>query len=557
MKREQHVPSAADRRRGLGRLVMPRIGQHGAHSRRPRHVRTEEGGIRRHWVPIVLFAGAFVLASSTAAIAYVATPGSGTGTAQAVTLNTAGAGTAASPTATSLALSWGASPGLPSGGGYLVLRSTTSAGPYAKVSSGTCNQAITLVSAATSCTDTGLTAGTTYYYEVEAGYYDVSSLWVSAPDSQFSGVTSQASSGPASTGAPVAAGPSNPTSPGPVITSSSSTSFYVGTAGTFQVAASGSPAPTYSNTAFIGCAPSTLPTGVSFSSTGLLSGTPAADAAGTYTLCITASTAAHATSTQKFTLTVATENLVITSPAVSGATSSTSNLGPITVARRTGSGAPITTGGALTVNLTSSAGDATFGSTQFSTAPLTSVTIPSGQSTGTFWYGANAPGTPTITASAQGYVVGTQQETITTAPAGLGIVPGPGSTGSPVNSCGTPSASSTCTVTGVGPSGQVVVAVTFWDAGQNPVVYSTTQASAVDETGAITGAVTIERGVIRVEPQDAHRVRGDFDADLRPLHVDDRRQRMTVCRDGRSFFSVLTCNVSLAWPGPAASARTV
>ena len=57
------------------------------------------------------------------------------------------------------------------------------------------------MSAATACTDSGLTAGTTYYYEIEAGYYDVNTLWVSSPDTQFSGVTSQASSGPVSTGA--------------------------------------------------------------------------------------------------------------------------------------------------------------------------------------------------------------------------------------------------------------------------------------------------------------------------------------------------------------------
>ena len=419
--------------------------------------------------------------------------------AQAVTLQSAGAGAAASPTPTSLTLSWGASPGLPSGGGYLVLRSSTSGGPYAKVSSGTCDQTITLVSAATACTDTGLAAGTTYYYEIEAGYYDVDTLWVSSPDPQFSGVTSQASSGPVPTGA-AQGNPTSPTSPTPGITSANSTGFSVGTPGTFQVTASGSPAPTFSNSAFSGCTPSTLPTGVTFTSTGLLSGTPASDAVGTYTLCITASAASQASSTQTFTLTITTGSLVITSPAVSGATSSTPNLGPITVARQTASGAPITTGGALTVNLTSSAAGATLGSTQFSSTPLTSVTIPSGQSSGTFWYGADAPGSPTITASAPGYVDGTQQETITTAPTGLGIALGSGSTGSPVISCGAPGASSTCTVTGVGPSGHVVVAVAFWNATQKGVIYSATQASALEETGSIAGAATISAGSSESSP---------------------------------------------------------
>ena len=63
---------------------------------------------------------------------------------------------------------------------------------------------------------------------------------------------------------------------------------------------------------------------------------------------------------------------------------------------------------------------ATFGTAQFASAPVTSVTIPSGQSTATFWYGLTTPGDPTITASAPNYVSGTQRETITPAPAGLG-----------------------------------------------------------------------------------------------------------------------------------------
>ena len=104
-------------------------------------------------------------------------------------MNTPGSGSATSPTTTSLNLSWGASPGLPGGGGYLVLRSTTNGGPYSKVSSGTCNQSITVVSSATSCVDTGLAPATKYYYEVEAAYYNTSTLWVSGP-TLFSGTTS-------------------------------------------------------------------------------------------------------------------------------------------------------------------------------------------------------------------------------------------------------------------------------------------------------------------------------------------------------------------------------
>ena len=122
----------------------------------------------------MLFVCAFAIASGTAAFAYTTDSGSGAGEAQAVTLHTPGAGSASKPTTTSLSLSWGSAPGLPARGGYLVLRSTSSGGPYAKDSSGTCQQGTTVNSAATSCVDSGLTAGTTYYYEIEAAYYDIS-----------------------------------------------------------------------------------------------------------------------------------------------------------------------------------------------------------------------------------------------------------------------------------------------------------------------------------------------------------------------------------------------
>lgn len=490
MKRGRHLHSAADRQGvliGFVSSVRAKFGQGGAHSWRLKHVRTEDGRIPRRRSPIVLFVCAFVLASGTAAFAYTTTPGGGTGQAQAITLNSPGVGSASNPTKTSLSLRWVASSELPPGGGYLVLRSTSSGGPYSEISSGTCQQSTTEVSAATSCTDTGLTAGTTYYYEVEAAYYNLSTLWTSAPDSQFSRATSQASSSIASA-----------TSQAPSITSIDGTTFAAGSAGAFQATALGSPAPTFSNTAFRGCTPSALPSGVTFSSNGLLSGTPGADAVGTYTACINAANGVGANGTQKFTLTIAAASLVtaaslvISSAAVSGATSSTPNLGPITVRRQSSSGTPITTGGALTVNLTSSpASGATFGTTEFASAPVTSVTIPSGQSTTTFWYGLTTAGGPTITASATGYTSGPQRETITTAPTGLGIALATGSTGKPVISCGPPSASYTCNVTGVGKSGSVVFSVAFWNSGKGPVVYSATQASAIKEAGQSTGSVTI------------------------------------------------------------------
>ena len=150
---------------------------------------TDAAGCGRCFSPIILIVCGFLLASGTAAFAYFTTSAGGTAQAQAITLHTPGSGSATSPTTTSLNLSWGASPGLPAGGGYVVLRSTTNGGPYSQVSGGTCKQSITVVSSVTSCIDSGLAPATKYYYEVEAAYYNVSTLWVSAP-TQFSGTTS-------------------------------------------------------------------------------------------------------------------------------------------------------------------------------------------------------------------------------------------------------------------------------------------------------------------------------------------------------------------------------
>lgn len=84
----------------------------------------------------------------------------------------------------------------------------------------------------------------------------------------------------------------------PAITSGASTTFTVGSAGTFTVTATGFPAPTFSETG-------ALPSGVTLnSSSGVLSGTPAAGTGGTYPITITAQNGATPNATQSFTLTV-------------------------------------------------------------------------------------------------------------------------------------------------------------------------------------------------------------------------------------------------------------
>ncbi len=83
----------------------------------------------------------------------------------------------------------------------------------------------------------------------------------------------------------------------PTINSANATTLTTGVAGSFNVTAAGFPAPTFSKTG-------TLPSSVTLSSAGLLSGTPAAHTGGTYPITITATNGVPPDSVQNFTLTV-------------------------------------------------------------------------------------------------------------------------------------------------------------------------------------------------------------------------------------------------------------
>jgi hypothetical protein len=88
----------------------------------------------------------------------------------------------------------------------------------------------------------------------------------------------------------------------PKITSGTSTSFTAGRAGLFTVKATGYPIPSLSESG-------ALPAGVRFTDNGdgtaTLSGTPAIDAAGTYSITLTGSNGVAPDATRAFTLTVA------------------------------------------------------------------------------------------------------------------------------------------------------------------------------------------------------------------------------------------------------------
>ncbi|OLC91221.1 MAG: hypothetical protein AUH86_21110 [Acidobacteria bacterium 13_1_40CM_4_58_4] len=117
----------------------------------------------------------------------------------------------------------------------------------------------------------------------------------------------------------------------PAITSANSTTFSVGAAGTFTVTATGFPAPTFSETG-------TLPTGVTFNTTtGVLSGTPAAGTNGTYPITFTASNGVGTAAMQSFTLTVN------TAPVITSASSTTFTVGTAGTFTVTATGTPTPT----------------------------------------------------------------------------------------------------------------------------------------------------------------------------------------------------------------------
>ena len=131
--------------------------------------------------------------------------------------------------------------------------------------------------------------------------------------------------------------------------------------------------------------------------------------------------------TQTETITLGPTKLVFLTGPVSGNDSTNAAVGPITVQEQASNGTPTTIG--ETVNVTSnSAGTYIFNASAGATTPTgaTTVAIPPGQSSVTFYYGDTKPGTPTITAAAAGLTSATQTESITVGPVASFLLSNPG-----------------------------------------------------------------------------------------------------------------------------------
>ena len=133
--------------------------------------------------------------------------------------------------------------------------------------------------------------------------------------------------------------------------------------------------------------------------------------------------------------TAAASQVVFTTSPLSGTVASTPDLGPATVELQDPYGNVVTPTTPVTVMLSSSSKGGVFGTAQ-NGKPVSSVTIPAGKQTATFWYGDTVAGSPVVTASATvcgpngdaACTAGTQTETLFAGPpAGLTITPPAGS----------------------------------------------------------------------------------------------------------------------------------
>ncbi|MEV7135662.1 hypothetical protein AB0N24_22585 [Arthrobacter sp. NPDC093128] len=142
-----------------------------------------------------------------------------------------------------------------------------------------------------------------------------------------------------------------------------------------------------------------------------------------YTLLATSTGYAGAVSTPFNVTAAAATQLVVTGPA-SGTASATATIGPFTVQRQDAYGNPVTTGSITVTPASNSTGTKVFAQTTGG-ATVTSVTIPAGASSASFFYGDTKAGTARITL---GSTLTAQPVDVTIAPAAAAsLVFGPGS----------------------------------------------------------------------------------------------------------------------------------
>jgi hypothetical protein len=279
----------------------------------------------------------------------------------------------------------------------------------------------------------------------------------------------------------------------PALTSADNATFTIGVAGSFTVTATGTPAPTFSETG-------TLPSGVTLNATsGVLSGTPAAG--GTFPITITAQNGVLPNATQSFTLTVDSPPVITSASSATFASGTAGTFAvtaagtPVPILSETGtlppgvtfnsatgilSGTP-TTGGTYPITISAQNGILPSASQSFTLTVNSAPAITSGNSAtftsataGSFTVTAIGVPTPTFTESG-------------TLPAGVTFNPATGVLS------GTPTSGGTYAVTITAQNGVLPNASQSFTLSVNapPAITSASSATfAVGAAGAFTAAAT-------------------------------------------------------------------
>jgi hypothetical protein len=352
-------------------------------------------------------AGCALLSAGAAFAYWEITDSSNPGAAAAGSLSAPTGGAAAgTATPSAVPISWGAPTGY-TPTGYTVLRCAgSSCTPTTPVASGGCSGPIT----ATSCTDTdpGLVAGTPYTYAVTASLDN----WVSPAGSPFQAATTAAAqltfTAQPGANAKIQAG-TGTFNVSVAIQDSNGATLANDNSDTVTLALNKSNGATLSCT---GGLTATVSSGV-----GSFTGCTISQAGNNYKLTITSSVtpalASPANANSFDVIAGDVSQLVFTTPALTGPVSSSANLGPVTVQEEDASGNPVKAGkDGVIVSLGANPSSGAVFSGSSGGTPVTSVTIPSGQSTASFDVGDSNNGPLAVTTSATGLTSASQTETI-------------------------------------------------------------------------------------------------------------------------------------------------
>ena len=258
----------------------------------------------------------------------------------------------------------------------------------------------------------------------------------------------------------------SPTQP-PAITSAGSTTFTVGLAGSFTVTATGTPAPSVSESG-------TLPSGVTFNPTSqTLAGTPSAGTTGTYNITFTATNGVGSNAVQNF-------SLIVSSPSVASLT-----LNPVSI-----QGGAMNSVGTVTLNAPAvgTAAQRAVALASDNTAAATvpaSVTVAAGATSANFTVTSHVVST-TATANISATLAGGTQS------AALTVTPPPGVASVTLNPTSVPGGlvNSTATVTLSAPAAGTAAQRTVTLASDNAAV-ANVPASVVVAAGATSANFTV------------------------------------------------------------------